>query len=173
MDLTKYIATFPDFPKKGISFKDISPLIRDPKAFKFAIKQMAKAAKKYKPTVICGPESRAFLFGSALAEELGIGFVMARKPGKLPGETISASYSLEYGEASLHVQNGSFSKEDRVLLIDDLVATGGTLKALKELVIKLGATPVAVVTPIRLYELKGEEVIGLPVHPLLNLSDSH
>lgn len=173
MDLNEYIGVFPDFPKKGISFKDISPLIKDPKAFKYAIKQMAKAAKKYKPTLVCGPESRAFIFGSALAQELGVGFVMARKPGKLPGKVISESYALEYGEASLFVQENAFSKDDRVLLIDDLVATGGTLKALKTLVEKLGATPVAVVTPVRLIELEGEKVIDLPVHSLLDLSDSH
>ncbi len=173
MDLNKYIGAIPDFPKKGISFKDISPLIRDPKAFKFAIKEMAKAAKKYKPTVITGPESRGFIFGVALAQELGIGFVMARKPGKLPGKTIGESYALEYGEASIYVQEGSFKKDDRVLLIDDLIATGGTLLALKKLVLKLGANPVAVVAPIRLVELEGEKVIGLPVHTLLDLSDSH
>ena len=173
MDLNKFIAVYPDFPKPGISFKDISPLLKNPEAFKYAVTEMAKLARPYKPTLICGPESRAFLFGAALAQELGIGFVMARKPGKLPGKTVCESYDLEYGQASLYVQENSFSKTDRVLLIDDLVATGGTLCALKNIIIKQGATPVAVVTPIRLYELEGEKRVGLPVHALLNLSDSH
>jgi adenine phosphoribosyltransferase len=158
------------FPKEGISFKDISPLLRDPKAFHDVIDDLAKLAAPFHPTLICAPESRGFVFASALAYKMGIGFVMARKAGKLPGENVKVTYSLEYGTATLEVRSDSFHKGDRVLLLDDLIATGGSLKALKELVEKANGTPVAALAVIALTELNGEEAIGLPSASLINLS---
>lgn len=173
MDYTKFIHVVPDFPKKGISFKDISPLLRDYDAFSSCIEDLAKLAAEYHPTVIIGAESRGFLFGPALAQKLHIGFVMARKAGKLPGETVKISYQLEYGTATLEVPANSFTKGDRVVLIDDLLATGGTMKAMKELVELCEATPVVALTLITLKELEGEKNVGIPCKTLMYLSDSH
>ncbi len=171
MDLEKYIGVTPNFPKKGISFKDISPLLKDPDAFQDCIDQLAKVAEEFNVDIICGPESRAFIFGAALGYKMHKGFVMARKAGKLPGVTYKVSYQLEYGTASIEIPAGSFKKGARVLLIDDLMATGGTFKALKDVVEMAGAVPVACITVINLPELNGEKNIGLPCRSLLNLSD--
>lgn len=169
MDYTKYIGVTPDFPKKGISFKDISPLLRDPEAFHSCIKDLSQLAKDFKPTALVGPESRAFLFGAALAYEMGIGFVMARKGGKLPGVTFKTTYQLEYGTATLEVPAASFKKGDRVLMIDDLMATGGSFKALKDLVEMAGGTVVGALSFINLKDLHGEKKIGLPCKALVDL----
>lgn len=171
MDYTKYIGVTNDFPKKGISFKDISPLLKDPDAFQSCIDDLAKIAEKYNCDYICGPESRAFIFGAALALKMHKGFVMARKAGKLPGVTYKVTYQLEYGTATIEIPANSFEKGSRVLLIDDLMATGGTFAALKKLVNEAGATPVCCLTLINLYELHGEKVVDLPCESLLNLSD--
>lgn len=173
MDLEKYIGVVPDFPKKGISFKDISPLIRNPEAFSCCINELEKIASKYHPDVIIGPESRGFIFGATLAYKMGIGFVMARKAGKLPGVTMKVSYQLEYGTATMEIPASSFKKGNRVLMIDDLMATGGTFAALKELIALAGGEPVACLTVINLEELHGEKNVGLPCESLLTLSDSH
>lgn len=169
MDYEKYIGVTLDFPKKGISFKDVSPLLRDPEAFASCIDDLALKAKAFNPTVIVGPESRGFPFGAALAYKMGIGFVMARKAGKLPGETIKVSYSLEYGEATLEVPKDSFHEGDRVLIIDDLMATGGTFAALEKLIRGCNAMPVADIAIIRLKELEGEKNLSVPCIALLNL----
>lgn len=173
MNLEDYIGVTLDFPKKGISFKDISPLCLDKDAFKYTIDELAKIAKQYNPNVIIGAESRGFIFGAALAYKMGIGFVMARKKGKLPGKTIKETYSLEYGLETMEVPEKSFKEGDRVLLIDDLLATGGTFKALESLTKKAGGTPVCALAVIRLIELEGEKALSIPCHCLLNLSDSH
>ncbi|MCI1735689.1 MAG: adenine phosphoribosyltransferase [Bacilli bacterium] len=169
MNYEKYIGVTPDFPKKGISFKDISPLLRDPAAFHSCVDDLTKLCSEFKPDMLIGPESRSFLFGAAVAYKMGIGFVMARKAGKLPGAVYRISYDLEYGTATLEIPKDSFKPGMRVLLIDDLLATGGTFNALKQLVVNAGGTPVATVVVIRLKELKGEENIGLPCRYLLNL----
>jgi adenine phosphoribosyltransferase len=169
MDYEKYIGVTEGFPKKGISFKDVSPLLRDPEAFHSCIDDLAKLALPYKPDIICGPESRAFLFGAALAYQMHSGFVMARKAGKLPGKTYSIEYALEYGTAKLEIPADSFKHGERVLLIDDLMATGGTFKALKQLVIDAGGTPVACLTVINLKDLHGEKAVDLPCKSLLDL----
>ena len=173
MNLENYIGVTPDFPKKGISFKDVSPLLRAPEAFKEAIDRLAEMAEKYHPDVIVGPESRGFLFGAALAYKMGIGFVMARKSGKRPGVTMKVSYQLEYGTATMEVPADSFKKGDRVLMVDDLMATGGTFAALKKLIALAGGEAVACLTVINLEELHGEKAVGLPCESLMNLSDSH
>lgn len=173
MDFEKYIGVTPDFPKKGISFKDISPLLQNPEAYKAAIDEMCKLAEEFKPTLIIGPESRGFLFASAMAYKMGIGFVMARKAGKLPGITTKVSYQLEYGTATIEVPASAIKPGDRVLLVDDLMATGGTFKALKTLIEEARAIPVGCLTLINLEELHGEEIVGLPCKSLLTLSDSH
>lgn len=169
MDYSKYIGVTPDFPKKGISFKDISPLLRNPEAFSSCIDDLAKRAEPFNYDVIIGPESRAFLFGAALAYKTKKGFVMARKGGKLPGITNKITYQLEYGTATIEIPANSFKNGDHVLLIDDLMATGGTFKALKDLVISAGGNPVGCVTVINLKDLHGEKLIGLPCKALLDL----
>ncbi len=173
MDYRNYIGVYPDFPKKGISFKDISPLVANKEAFASAIKDLAKLGEKYRPDYIIGAESRGFIFGSALALEMGVGFIMGRKAGKLPGKTYSASYELEYGTATLEIPSNAFPEGSRVLLVDDLMATGGTFVALKQIVEKAGGIPVATLTLINLEELHGEKAVGLPCECLLTLSDSH
>lgn len=173
MDYEKCIGVYPDFPKPGISFKDISPLVANGEVFRSVIDDMAKIAKKYSPDYIIGAESRGFIFGSALAYKMGLGFIMGRKAGKLPGATIKASYSLEYGTATIEIPADSFPKGSRVLLVDDLMATGGTFEALKKIVEVAGGTPVAAITLINLEELHGEKTVGLPCETLMVLSDSH
>ncbi len=169
MDYEKFINVVPDFPKKGISFKDISPLLRDPNAFKSCVDEMAALAEEFHPDVIVGPESRAFLFGAAMAYKMGIGFVMARKAGKLPGEKYKVTYDLEYGQATLEIPRASFKKGDRVLLVDDLLATGGTFNALISLVKEAGGEPVGCEVFIRLKELEGEKNLPVPTKYILDL----
>lgn len=173
MKYEDYIAVTQDFPKKGISFKDISPLLKNPEAFRSCIDDMCKIAEEYKPNLIIGPESRGFLFGSAMAYKMGIGFIMARKAGKLPGKTIRVSYALEYGEATIEIPFDSIKEGDRILIVDDLMATGGTFAAIKKLILDARAVPVACLTLINLEELHGEKLVGLPCRSLLNLSDTH
>lgn len=169
MDYEKFIQVVPDFPKKGISFKDISPLLRNPEAFRSCIDEMARLAEEFHPDVIVGPESRAFLFGAAMAYKMGIGFVMARKSGKLPGKIYKVDYQLEYGTASLEIPQASFKKGDRVLLVDDLLATGGTFNGLIQLVKEAGGEPVACEVLIRLKELEGEKNLPVPTRYILDL----
>ena len=155
-----YIASVPGFPKEGILFRDITPLLGDGKAFKNACKDIAKYAKKLGVDVIVGPESRGFIFGCPVATELNIGFVPVRKPGKLPRETISESYSLEYGENVLCMHKDAIKKGQKVLIVDDLLATGGTIKAAIKLVESLGGEVKGCAFIIELVDLKGRENIG-------------
>ncbi len=173
MDYSKFISVTPDFPTKGISFKDISPLLDDPKAFQSCIDDFAKLAEKYHPDVIVGPEARGFVFGSALAYKMGLGFVMARKAGKLPGKTYEVEYALEYGTAKLQIPANSFRPGQRVLMIDDLLATGGSLRALEDLIVKAGGLPVAALTLINLVEIEGWKNLGVPQECLIELSALH
>lgn len=173
MDYSKYISVTPNFPKEGISFKDISPLLGDPEAFKSCIDDMAKIAEKYHPDVIVGPEARGFIFGSALAYKMGIGFVMARKKGKLPGKTYEVEYNLEYGTEKLQLREGMIEKGAKVLLVDDLLATGGSLKALEDLVKVSGGVPVASICLIVLKEIEGWKNLDIPFESLVELSALH
>ena len=144
-----------DFPKKGIVFKDITTLLQKADLLKKTIDEMAICCIDKQIDVVAGIESRGFIFGAALAIELGVGFVPIRKKGKLPAETVSASYALEYGEDTLEIHKDAFPKGANVLIIDDLLATGGTLKAVCELVEKLGAHVAKIICLIELSFLGG------------------
>ena len=134
MDLSQFIREIPDFPKPGIGFKDITPMLADAGALDAAVAKLADLARPLEVDVVIGAEARGFLLGPALARELGAGFVLARKPGKLPHETVSAEYELEYGMDSLELHSDAVAHGARVLVHDDLLATGGTAKALCDLV---------------------------------------
>ena len=169
MNLRDYIRNIPDFPRKGILFRDITPLLLNPDAFDWAISEMVGIAKDLKPDVIIGIESRGFIFAIPISMNLGLPFVPVRKKGKLPYKTISASYELEYGADKLEIHNDALSFGSRVLIVDDLIATGGTIKACVELVGALGGNIVGVVTLIDLVDVRDEGCIsGLSVKSLLN-----
>ncbi|AIT09463.1 adenine phosphoribosyltransferase [Candidatus Francisella endociliophora] len=164
------IASVPDFPKPGIIFRDITPLLADPQGLRKTAEAMAEVLKQknIEPTIIAGTESRGFIFGVALAEVLGLGFVPVRKPGKLPRETYSVSYDLEYGSDSLEIHKDAFSKDDNVLIVDDLLATGGTAKATVQLIEKTPAKVAALIFVMELDGLPGREVLeGYDVSALL------
>lgn len=164
------IRDIPDFPKPGIIFKDITPLVKDPAAIRLAVHQLIHPfIGRNTFTAVAGMEARGFIFGSLVAWELGIPFIPLRKPGKLPYDVQSVSYDLEYGSATLEAHIDSFDENDSVLIIDDLLATGGTAKASCELVEKLGATVEACAFVIELDFLKGREQLeGYEVHSLLH-----
>ena len=136
MDLKQKIRNIPDFPKKGIVFRDITPLVRDGEAFKYSIDTMVEHYKSKNINAILGAEARGFIFGAAMAYKMGIGFIPVRKPGKLPYKTCQVSYELEYGKNILEMHLDAVSKGERILVVDDLVATGGTARAEAELVKK-------------------------------------
>jgi len=156
-ELRKLIRDIPDFPEAGIVFKDITPLMADPDALALAVKGLADYARPLKPDCVIAAEARGFLLGPALALELGAGFVLARKPGKLPYETVSAEYLLEYGTDQLELHSDAIGPGARVLVHDDLLATGGTAAALCELVEQLGGQVVGCGFLIELAFLKGRE----------------
>lgn len=165
MDLSSKIRNVPDFPKPGIMFKDITTLLHDGPAFKHVIDGMAARYRGKGLTKIVGIESRGFVFGAALAYELGIGFVPVRKAGKLPAATIKRSYALEYGEATIELHKDALTKADRVLVVDDLLATGGTLEAAAALVEDCGASIVEVWVLIELAFLPGRKKLAkYPLH---------
>ncbi|WP_031432936.1 adenine phosphoribosyltransferase [Methylomarinum vadi] len=167
--LRNKIRDIPDFPKPGIVFKDITPLVKDPAALRLTVHQLLQPFLGNDITAIAGMEARGFIFGSLVAWELGIPFVPLRKPGKLPYDVQSVSYDLEYGSATLEAHIDAFDSNDQVLLIDDLLATGGTAKASCELVEKLGATVVACAFVVELDFLNGRQTLaGYPVHSLLH-----
>ncbi len=157
MDLKKYIRNIPDFPQKGILFRDITPLLADGDAFKFAVKELANHFKGKGIQKVAGVEARGFIIGAPVAAELGVGFVPIRKPGKLPFETVRKEYQLEYGMSILEVHKDAVKKGEKVLMIDDLLATGGTAKAASELIESLGGEIAGWGFVIVLKSLKGEE----------------
>jgi adenine phosphoribosyltransferase len=168
MDFRNAVRDVPDFPRPGVMFKDITPLLNDAQAFSGAIDAMAEPALALNPTHVMGLESRGFIFGSALAHKLGLGFVPARKPGKLPMPTYTQAYACEYGEDALEVHQDAFKAGDRVLIVDDVLATGGTAAAARALIEHAGAHPVALTLFIELGFLKGRERLkGLPVFSVL------
>ena len=156
-DLKKYIRTIPDFPSKGIMFRDITPVFKDPDGMKLAIDTMENNLKDLDFDVIVGAESRGFLLGTPIAYNMHKSFVPVRKKGKLPGETIEESYDLEYGHATLEIHKDAVKPGDRVVIVDDLIATGGTLQAIVKLIERLGGTVVRISCLIDLPDLKGKE----------------
>ena len=166
--LSSYVRDVPDFPHAGILFRDITPLLANAEAFGVAVTAMAEPVLTLQPTHVLGLESRGFIFGSALAQKLGVGFVPARKPGKLPMATFEEPYGLEYGSDALEIHKDAFKAGDRVLIVDDVMATGGTAAAAQRLVQRTGAQAVALTVFIELTSLPGrEKVEGLPVFSVL------
>jgi adenine phosphoribosyltransferase len=168
MELEKLIRDVPDFPQKGILFKDITTLLQDGKAFRQAMNQMLKKHLDGAIDKVVAIEARGFIFGGVLAYKLGCGFVPARKPGKLPYRTLRQEYTLEYGTNSLEIHEGSIDPEEKVLIVDDLLATGGTALATAKLVERMGGEVVAMEFLIELGFLHGrEKLLQYPVHSLI------
>jgi len=166
--LESYIRSIPDFPKPGIVFRDITPLLASPEGLDAAVNALVAVARDLTPDIVIGPEARGFLLGPAIARELGAGFVLARKPGSLPHETISAEYALEYGSDALELHADAVSEGSRVLVHDDLLATGGTAKALCNLVEQLGGVVVGCLFLIELAFIPGRAALqGHDVHALI------
>ncbi len=160
MNIKEYIKEYPDFPKEGIIFRDISPILREPKAFQYVINSFYEEYKDYNIDLIAGIESRGFIFASALALKFNKGMIMIRKQGKLPGYTSTKKYDIEYGNATMEIQKEAIKKGNRVLIIDDLIATGGTARASAQLIEELGGTVVGFAFVIELTSLKGIETIS-------------
>jgi adenine phosphoribosyltransferase len=169
IDLARFVRDIPDFPKKGIVFKDITPLLRDPGALAQAVDVLAAHYAGGRVDAVAAVESRGFIFGGALAMTLGAGFIPIRKPGKLPHDTLSESYSLEYGTDTVQMHSDAVRKGDRVLIVDDLLATGGTARAAVNLVARLGGEVIGAAFVIELGFLDGRTKLGdVPVFALLN-----
>ncbi len=160
MDLKRFVRDVPDFPKPGILFKDITPLLRDASALRASVEQLAARLKGQQIDAIVGIESRGFLFAATLALQLGLGLIPLRKPNKLPHAKVRESYALEYGTDALEMHEDAIRKEDRIALVDDLLATGGTMGAACKLVERCGASVVACLFVIELAALKGRERLG-------------
>lgn len=169
VDLRQYVRDIPDFPKPGILFRDISPLLKEPSGWDEVIRRLAAVCDRWQPDLIVGIESRGFIVGTALATQLKKGFVPVRKPGKLPGEVIGIDYTLEYGSDRLEIHADALSDHPRVMLVDDLLATGGTASASAELVTKAGGVLVGCGFVIELADLAGRKKLpaGVPVESLI------
>ncbi len=159
MDYKKFIASVKDFPKQGIDFKDITPLMLDGEAFKSACSEIADYAKEVGAEIVVGPEARGFIFGCPVAADLGIGFAPIRKPGKLPRETENIEYDLEYGSNTLSIHKDAIQKGQKVIIVDDLLATGGTVIATIELIERLGGEVVGCAFLIELEFLNGKNLL--------------
>lgn len=169
MELSKFIRDVPNFPKKGIIFKDLTTLLKNSDAFKEAINQLFTQVSKLEVDKVVAIESRGFIFGSLLAEKLNAGFVPVRKPGKLPAEKISESYQLEYGIDSLEIHIDAINKGDKVLIHDDLLATGGTVEAVCKMIEKLGGEIVGILFLIELDFLRGRDKLKkYPVYSIIH-----
>lgn len=158
-ELKDYVRTIPNFPKEGIMFRDVTSVIQDPEGLKLAIDSMQDKIKDLDFDLVMGAESRGFVFGTPIAYNLNKGFVMCRKKGKLPCETISESYALEYGEATLEIHKDSIKPGQKVVIVDDLIATGGTVEAMIKLVEDLGGQVAGIVFLIELVDLHGRDKI--------------
>ncbi|MBI3268215.1 MAG: adenine phosphoribosyltransferase [Planctomycetes bacterium] len=169
LDLTKVIRDVPDFPKKGILFKDITPILASPAAFGEVIRTVAGWAKELGAEAVAGIESRGFIVGAPVAAQLGLPFVPARKKGKLPYKTRSVAYALEYGQDAIEMHEDAFAKGRRVAVVDDLLATGGTMSACCRLVEDLGAQVAGCLFIVELGFLKGREKLAKhPVRAMVN-----
>lgn len=162
-ELERFIRDVPDFPKPGILFKDITPLVQDARAFRRTIALLEEKVAPHKPDLLLAIESRGFIFGAALALQMGLGLAIARKPGKLPCETDRVSYELEYGSNTIELHKGSVEKGKRVAIVDDLLATGGTARACAKLVALQGGTPTVFAFAIELAFLEGRKLLA-PAH---------
>lgn len=168
MDLKQYIADIPDFPTKGILFRDVTPLLKDGAAFKEAVDQLSRFGRECNAELVLGPESRGFIFGCPVAVDLGVGFVPVRKPNKLPRETISVKYDLEYGSNELLMHKDSILPGQKVLIVDDLLATGGTVNAAIKMAEQLGGVVVGCAFLIELEALGGRDALkDVPVFTVL------
>jgi adenine phosphoribosyltransferase len=168
INLKKCVRSIPDFPIKGILFRDITTLLKDKHAFKQAIDSVAAKYKGKKIDQVIAVESRGFILGSVIAHKLGAGFIPVRKKGKLPAETISASYGLEYGKDTLEIHCDAIKPGEKILIVDDLLATGGTVQAVTELVEKLHGKIIGIAFLIELTDLKGKDKLkGYPVFSLI------
>jgi adenine phosphoribosyltransferase len=168
IELRKYIRSIPDFPKPGILFRDITTLLKDKKAFKSAVESLVNKYKKKKIDKVVAVEARGFILGGVLAHKLGVGFVPVRKPGKLPWKTNSVTYALEYGTDTLEMHHDAINPGERVLIVDDLLATGGTVKAVTDLVKQLQGKIIGIAFLIELTDLKGKDKLrGYPVYSLI------
>lgn len=166
--LKKLIRDIPDFPKPGIMFKDITPLLADPSGLSMAVELMANPWRDHRPDIVVGTESRGFIFGTAIAQSLSCGFVPVRKPGKLPAKTVSVKYELEYGSDEIEMHADAIQPGQKVLMVDDLIATGGTMKATCDLVEQLQGNILGVAVLIELADLGGRELVDpVTVHTLL------
>jgi len=166
--IEQYIRDVPDFPKAGIVYKDITPLLKSPEGLAESVEGLAALVDPDSYDLICGIESRGFIFGTALAHHVKKGFAPIRKPGKLPWKTVSQSYELEYGTDTIEIHTDAAEQDTRVLMVDDLLATGGTMEAAVQLVRAIGAKPVACAFVIELAFLSGRErMTDVPVHSLL------
>jgi len=169
VDLKQYIRDVPDWPKKGILFRDITPLLADPKAFAAAVDALCAGFTSADIEYVAAVEARGFIFGAAVAEKLGAGFVPIRKKGKLPYKTQSVSYDLEYGTDTLEVHSDAVEKQAKVLMVDDLLATGGTMAAACKLIEKIGGQVAGIVFLIELADLRGrEKIAGYQVTSILS-----
>lgn len=167
MNLKDHIRAVPDFPKPGILFYDISTLLRDADAWQVAVGRLAKMVRAYHPDVLAGVESRGFLLAAPLAVKLGCGFIMLRKRGKLPGDVVGLDYDLEYGQDRIEIQSDAVHPGQRVVVVDDLLATGGTMAAGIALLKKVGAEAPAAVALIELSFLKGRQRLDVPFDALV------
>ena len=166
-EVLNIIRAIPDYPKQGIIFRDITPLLGHQELFKYVIDELAELCKNQGITKIVGIESRGFIFGAPLAYALGIGFVPVRKKGKLPYKKIAASFTLEYGTDTIEMHQDALTKDDKVILIDDLLATGGTTRAALELINKLGAKTAFCLYVIELSALEGGKTLNVPYKSLI------
>ena len=167
MDLKDHIAPIPDFPKPGILFYDISPLLAHPAAWRTTVERLADRIGRHEPQVLAGIESRGFLVAAPLALHMGLGFVMLRKKNKLPGKTVPYTYDLEYGQDTIEIQEGAIAEGQRVVLLDDLLATGGTMAAASELLRGVGADLRGAACIIELTFLGGREKLDIPIDTLI------
>ena len=168
LDLRSKVREVPDFPSPGVGFKDVTPLLADPATLRETVMQLAAWVKTKQPDLVLGAEARGFWVGSAIAVEAGVGFIPARRPGKLPPETVSASYVLEYGENSLELHPDLIPAGSRVVIHDDVLATGGTVEAICGLVKQLGGEVVGACFIIELTFLGGrEKLAGMDLHALI------
>jgi len=171
MDLKEYIRSIPDYPKKGILFRDITTLIKNEKAFAYCIDQIVEKSKQFQFNKIAAVESRGFVFASAVSYILNKPFILLRKKNKLPDETHSVDFELEYGKATLEIHKDSIKPKEKVLIIDDLIATGGTAEASAKLVEKSGGKISAFVFVINLYDIGGKKLLEKKGYKTFNLLD--